>query len=145
VEVKMNKTKEDLLNQINNMEYRDNYLKNIKRGEKYDLFLIKMNCIKNKCPNLDILRIDNDAYFICNDNWSGFDLGWQIIYCELLDICFENKIKIYSIPHPNPPTLKMKIIEEGVIGSRCPICDSTLKRKEWWHLKRTICPNNCKI
>jgi hypothetical protein len=87
------KTKDDLLNQINNMEYKNSYLDTMKSGEEYSLYLIKMNCVKNKCPNLDVLKIDNDTYFICNTEWSGFDLGWEIIYSEILDLCFEIKTR----------------------------------------------------
>jgi len=89
----MNKTKEDLLSQINNLENKNEFLDKMRSGEEYNLFQIKMNCVKNKCPNLDVLKIDNDAYFICNTEWSGFDLGWEIIYSEILDLCFEIKTR----------------------------------------------------
>jgi len=94
----MRKTQDELKQELDRI-YGKEYYSQIKEREKYDLYLIKMNCIKNKCPNFDILdyksEYPGDAFFICYDDWSSCKIGWHVIYCETLDLCFEHKKEEY--------------------------------------------------
>jgi hypothetical protein len=91
----MNKTKEQLIEELSRIERKD-FIEQLKKDQNgFSLYLIKMNCIKNKCANFNVLEYKDDAFFICYDDWSCEKVGWHVIYFETLDLCFEHKKEEY--------------------------------------------------
>ena len=98
----MNKTKEELGDEIDiwfeNHEkeptrYTDpcKYLDGICMDTRTNK-QIYHNCVKNKCPNYDVIEIGFRNFAICYDDWSFAKNGWHLIYCETMDLCVENKL-----------------------------------------------------
>lgn len=99
----MIKTKEDLLKELEQTQekmkdfpqnlYKRNLIKALLSDNIYSLHLIQQNCIKNKCPNHDIINFKGYNLNVCYDDWSDTKIGWHVIYTETLDLCFKNKTK----------------------------------------------------
>lgn len=74
-------------------DYPNLYEQIKKDNQESSLFQISNNCIDNHCPNYGNIEFDNIKWHLCNDNWSGFNDGWVFNYFEILDLCFDEKLK----------------------------------------------------
>ena len=42
------------------------------------------------CANHSIIMLRDHTFYICNDNWSGMNVGEHIFYSETRDMCIEH-------------------------------------------------------
>jgi hypothetical protein len=64
-------------------EFLENILKDQKNCSKY----LSRRCLN--CLNHSVEWIGNKMFHICDDDWSGLDVGKHLFYSETRDICIE--------------------------------------------------------
>jgi hypothetical protein len=67
--------------------YDKSFLEHAKLDQSRHCKFISKKCMK--CFNHSSLFFDDFLFHICNDDWSGVDVGKHISYSETYDICLE--------------------------------------------------------